>query len=144
MEETPQRTRNRKRSQRRAIFCPIHGCHLDSVSPKYPLFADSAGQLQVRGMGSLTSRLVMAAYGEVPLVGEWIEAFWCGQCQDTTWYHVHKVEERRYTVTPAPYALWKNATKVVNPFQNPSVSEYTFRASKGYSAYGLKGFHANK
>ncbi|NEO42597.1 MAG: hypothetical protein F6J90_42290 [Moorea sp. SIOASIH] len=42
------RERNRKRSKRRAIFCPIHRCYLDSVSQKYRLFADRAGQLMQR------------------------------------------------------------------------------------------------
>ena len=137
--------RNRKRSQRRAIYCPVHGNHMDSVSPKYPLFADTAGQLQVRGMSNKTSRLVMAAYdGVVPLAGEWIEEFWCADCQESKWYHIKKTDERQYEVKLAPQDRWLNASKVINPFQNPTVSEYSFRASKGYSAYGVKGFNALK
>ncbi|MFQ3612608.1 MAG: hypothetical protein SNJ68_02690 [Cyanobacteriota bacterium] len=139
---TTRSARNRKRSQRRQIFCPIHGCFLDSVSPKYPLFADSAGQLQVRGMGIKTSRLVMSAYKVVPLVGEWIEEFWCSECQESKWYHIRKIGERNYEVRVAKDDLWQNASKVVNPHQNPSVSEYTFRVSRGHSACGVKGFAA--
>ncbi len=137
--------RNRKRSKRRAIYCPEHGCLVDSVSPKFPLFADSAGQLQVRGMGSKMSRLVLAAYRDVvPLVGEWLEAFWCPECQSSQWFHVKKVGDRDYEVCFAPDSLWKNASKVIDPHRNPSVSEYSFRASRGYSAYGVKGFNALK
>jgi hypothetical protein len=44
----PSQKRNRSRSQRRAIFCPIHGCYIDSVSQKYSLFADHVQQLQDR------------------------------------------------------------------------------------------------
>lgn len=134
--------RNRKRSQRRRIFCPIHGCFLDSVSPKYPLFADSAGQLQARGMGIKASHLVMVTYKVVPLAGEWIEAFWCSECQESKWYHIRKVGERDYEVQVAADDLWQNASKVVNPHQNPSVSKYTFRASRGCTPYGVKGFGA--
>jgi hypothetical protein len=134
--------RNRKRSQRRAIYCPVHACYLDSVSPKFPLYADTAGQLQVRGIGSRAARLAVATYGVVPLTGEWIEAFWCHECQSTEWYHVKKVGERAYEIRKAPRDLWQNATGVVDPHQNPTVSEFSFRASRGYSPYGRKGFRA--
>lgn len=118
---------------------------MDSVSPKFSLFADAAGQLQMRGMGGKTSRLVMATYQPaVPLPGEWIEAFWCPECQRKDWYHVWKTGDRHYEVKLAPRDLWMNATGVVNPHQNPSVSEYSFRSSRRYSAFGMKGFHSLK
>lgn len=59
--------RNRKRSKRRAIYCPIHGCYLDSVSQKYPLFADRPGQLQQRGIGRQTALFLVANKTAVPL-----------------------------------------------------------------------------
>lgn len=135
--------RNRKRSKRRQICCPIHNCYLDSASPKFPLYADTAGQLQVRGMGNKTSRLVMAAHSNaVPIPGEWIEAFWCIECQRQEWFHVRKVSEHQYQLSLAPSDLWRNVTGVVDPNQNPTVSEYSFRSSRNQRAYGLKSYRS--
>ncbi len=69
--------RNRKRSKRRAINCPIHGCYLNSVSQKYQLYADRAGQLQQRGIPRRNALMLVAHQTAVPLDGEWVEAFWC-------------------------------------------------------------------
>jgi hypothetical protein len=69
--------RNRKRSKRRAIYCPIHGFHLDSMSQKYPLFAVQAGQLHQRGIGKQTSLILIRSKSAVAIEGEWLEAFWC-------------------------------------------------------------------
>ncbi len=80
--------RNRKRSKRRAIYCPIHGCYLHSTSQKYQLFADRPGQLQERGMSRRLASILVTTKTTVPISGEWLEAFWCEQCQQTKWYHV--------------------------------------------------------
>ncbi len=69
--------RNRKRSKRRAIYCPIHGCYLDSVSQKSSLPANFVAYSQQQRM-------------KVPTESEWLEAFWCDQCLGVTWYHVKK------------------------------------------------------
>jgi hypothetical protein len=45
--------RNRKRSKRRAIYCPIHGCYLDSASRKYTIYADKVHHLQQHGVGNI-------------------------------------------------------------------------------------------
>ncbi|NJO59326.1 MAG: hypothetical protein HC836_13735 [Richelia sp. RM2_1_2] len=123
--------RNRNRSQKRAIYCPVHGCYLDSVSQKYPLFADRAGQLQQRGMSRRAAMMLVQSKTTVSLQGEWLEAFWCEECQQTKWYHVKKVEERRYTVSVAPRELWQQVDGVVYPGGNPSVSEFTLRSARG-------------
>jgi hypothetical protein len=122
--------RNRKRSQRRAIYCPIHHCHLDSVSPKYPLFADSPGQLQERGVGRKLSLLLTANQATVPLEGEWLEGFWCKLCQATEWYHVRKTGERSYEISVPPVELWQQATGLIDPRGNPSVGEFTRRQAR--------------
>lgn len=57
--------RNRKRSKRRAIFCPTHKCYLDSVSQKYPLSVINSDE-------------------------SWLEEFWCEQCQKSQWYRTQK------------------------------------------------------
>jgi len=142
--------RNRKRSKRRAIYCPTHACYLDSVSQKYRLYADRASQLQARGVGRLQSLLLVANQSTVPLDGEWLEAFWCPICEDTTWYHVTKegdkcsaqASQRRYSIAPAPRSLWQQVTGVIQVNGNPSVSEFTFRHSHNRAGYRLKDFSA--
>ena len=131
--------RNRKRSKRRAIYCPIHGCYLDSVSQKYRLYADRAGQLQQRGIGRKNALILVANKTAVPLEGEWLEAFWCDQCQQTKWYHVRK-NDRTYEVSLAPQELWEQATGVILPDGNPSVGEFTRRQSRMLRYQGIKDF----
>ena len=135
--------RNRKRSKRRAIYCPIHGCHLDSVSQKYSLFADRAEQLQQRGMNRRNALMLVAHKTTVPLEGEWLEAFWCLECQATQWYHVHKRADKgqaRYELMPAPAELWQQAAGLIDPHGNPSVGEFTRRQSRLTGFQGLKDF----
>ncbi|RDH48654.1 hypothetical protein [Fischerella thermalis] len=131
--------RNRKRSKRRAIYCPIHGCYLDSVSQKYPLFADRPGQLQQRGIGRQTALLLVANKTAVPLEGEWLEAFWCDQCQQTKWYHLKK-RERIYEVFVASPELWQQAIGVIYPEGNPSVGEFTRRHARMVGCKSSKDF----
>lgn len=132
--------RNRKRSKRRAVYCPIHCCHLDSASQKYSLFADQAGQLQQRGINRRNALLLFAHQTAVPLTGEWLEAFWCEQCQETKWYHVHRLEGGKYNLSIAPTELWQQAAGVVNPLGNPSVGEFTRRQSRMIGVNGVKDF----
>ncbi|UAJ72888.1 hypothetical protein IQE94_00505 [Synechocystis sp. PCC 7339] len=120
----PKRSRNRKRSKRRPIHCPIHGCYLDSVSQKHGLYADQIVQLRSRGYTHKKASLVLGDRPTVSLTGEWLEEFWCPECQSKQWYYVSK-EANIYIVTPAPRSLWKTATGVIDPKGNPSVSQYT-------------------
>ncbi len=121
--------RNRKRSKRRAIFCPIHGCYLDSASPKYSLYTDQPGKLQQKGVSRRDALILITSQTAIPLTGEWLEAFWCKHCQNIKWYHVQKYE-RVYKVTLAPPELWQQAMGTVPLEGNPSVSEYTRKQSK--------------
>ncbi len=130
--------RNRKRSKRRAINCPIHGCYLDSVSQKYKLFASEAGQLRQKGIGRQNALILIASQTAVLLEDEWLEAFWCDECQRTEWYHVKTINKSSsqntgsssYSISVAPPQLWKQATGVDETRGNPSVSEFTRRNSK--------------
>lgn len=131
--------RNRKRSKRRAIYCPIHGCYMDSVSQKYGLFAQQAGQLQQRGMRRKEAMILVAAKTTVSLEGEWLEAFWCEECQEKQWYHVHK-RESKYNLSLAPAELWQQATGVIDPHRNPSVGEFTYRQSRTMGGHTVKDF----
>jgi hypothetical protein len=131
--------RNRKRSKRRAIYCPVHQCYLDSVSRKYPLFAHTPGQLRERGLGRQSASLVVATYGTIPLPDEWLEEFWCQECQATNWYHVRRQGGGVYSISIAPAELWQQATGVVHPQGNVSVGEFTRRQARMTGIHGLKG-----
>jgi hypothetical protein len=132
--------RNRKRSKRRAIYCPIHGCYLDSVSLKHSLFADRAEQLQQRGTSRKNALLLVASRTTVSLQGEWLEAFWCQECQASHWYHVRKTDRNNYEVSLAPRELWQQATGVILPQGNPSVGEFTRTQSRMVRWGGVKDF----
>lgn len=131
---------NRKRSKRRAIYCPIHECHLDSVSPKYRLFADCANQLDQRGVPRKNALLLIATRTAVPLQGEWVEAFWCDQCQQTKWYHVRKGENRTFRVSIAPRNLWQYVTRAIDLEGNPSVGQFTRKNARMVGNAGIKNF----
>ncbi|BAB76923.1 alr5224 [Nostoc sp. PCC 7120 = FACHB-418] len=132
--------RNRKRSKRRAIYCPIHGCYLDSVSQKYRIFADQAGQLQQRGMSRRNALMLVANQTTVAIEGEWLEAFWCEECQETKWYHVCKSGDRTYEISLAPREIWQQVTGVIDSQGNPSISEFTRRSARDVNYQGLAGF----
>ncbi|MEL7245201.1 MAG: hypothetical protein AAFV71_24610 [Cyanobacteria bacterium J06633_8] len=121
--------RNRKRSKRRAIYCPIHNCYIDTLSKKYPLFADTAGQLQQRGLSRRNAMILVKTKTAVSLQGEWLESFWCEECQEKTWYHVRKYENS-YQLSVAPPELWQQATGVIHPHGNPSISEFSRKQAK--------------
>lgn len=132
--------RNRKRSKRRAIYCPIHECYLDSVSQKYQLFADRPGQLQQRGMGRRNALMLVSTQITVPLEGEWVEALWCEQCQQTKWYHIRKRDSSTYELSLAPQELWQQVTGVIYPDGNPSVGEFTRRQARLIGYNSIKDF----
>lgn len=124
-----QSRRHRKRSKRRAIYCPIHGCYLDSTSQKHTLYADQVAQLRSRGYSHKNASLVLGDRPTVSLSGEWLEQFWCPECQSKEWYYVQK-REKTYILISAPRELWQTATGVISPRGNPSVSEHTLRYSR--------------
>jgi hypothetical protein len=128
--------RNRKRSKRRAIYCLVHRCYLDSVSQKYYLYANHPGELQKRGIGKQKAHLLIATKTNVPLNGEWLEAFWCEECQKTEWYRVKK-HFATYSVVIASAELWQQAMGVINPEGNPSVGEFTRRHARKRQEFPL-------
>ncbi len=134
--------RNRKRSKKRAIYCPVHGCYVDSVSQKYKMFADQAGQLQQRGFSKRAASLLIANKTAVPIQGEWLEAFWCEECQQKNWYHVRQCSDRTYEISLAPRELWQQVTGVIDPYGNPSVGEFTRRNSRQVSCQTLNAFQS--
>lgn len=136
---TKRRDRNRNRSKRRAILCPIHQCYLDSTSQKYPIYADRVDLLQNRGISRRKALLLVATRTAVPLQGEWLEAFWCRCCQETKWYHVRK-QDHKYQISLASPELWQQATGVISAQGNPSVGEFTRRQSQCRSSTTVRDF----
>lgn len=132
------RQRNRKRSKRRGIYCPEHGCYLDSVSPKRILYADAPEQLRQKGLSRRNALMLIAQETAVVLDGEWLEAFWCDSCQETKWYHVHQDQNGVYNLSVAPPKLWQQAQGVIHPQGNPSVGEFTRRSASISGYYGMK------
>lgn len=129
--------RNRKRSQKRAIYCPVHGCYLHSVSQKYSL-ASCPRQLQQKGTSQRNAKILIASQTAVLLEDEWLEAFWCDECQKTKWYRVEKLgknsdtnaELTSYSISLAPTQLWEQALGIDEAEDNPSVSEFTRRHTR--------------
>jgi hypothetical protein len=133
--------RKKRRSKRRSIFCLVHHCYLDSASKKYRLFDDQPGQLQARGVSTLAAQILIKSHTTIGVTGEWVEAFWCEECQETTWYHVYKIGDRSYEIAIAPDSLWQSVGGVVHPNGNPSVSEFTRNAARMKGYQGLKAFN---
>nr|WP_041549813.1 hypothetical protein [Chamaesiphon minutus] len=133
--------KNRSRSKRRSIYCPVHGCYLDSMSKKYYLFADRPEQLEARGIAHLTAQTLIGFHTTISITGEWLEAFWCDRCQSTQWYYVCKTGDRTYEISLAPDELWQRVTGVVHPNGNPSVSEFTRREARVKQYQGVRAFN---
>jgi hypothetical protein len=133
--------KNRTRPKRRGIYCPVHGCYLDSTSKKYYLFADEPEQLQARGVNRISAQTLIRFHTTISITGEWLEAFWCERCQNTKWYYVCKSGDRTYEVSLAPCELWQRVAGVVHPNGNPSVGEFTRREARMTKYQGLKAFN---
>ncbi|AOY84611.2 hypothetical protein BJP36_10535 [Moorena producens JHB] len=95
-----------------------------------------------RGLKRKYALMLIASQTAVPLEGEWLEAFWCSQCQETQWYHVCKTGDRTYNLSLAPDQLWQQVTGVMDPQGNPSVGEFTRRQSRRIGFQGVKDFGA--
>ncbi|WP_338017054.1 hypothetical protein [Myxacorys almedinensis] len=108
------------------------------MSQKFSLYADRAEQLQQRGVSRRNALMVVSTRTTVMLSGEWLEAFWCDECQQTQWYHIHRLDNNRYQVALAPAELWQQAIGVINAQGNPSVSEFTQKQSR------MVGFNSAK
>lgn len=121
--------KNRKRSKRRGIYCPVHGCYLHSVSQKHALYADKVEHLQQQGVCKRSAQMLIANQSVVVLSAEWLEAFWCDFCAETVWYHVRKFDTT-YQISAVPQELWQRAIGTIDAEGNPSVGEFTRRSAK--------------
>jgi hypothetical protein len=107
------------------------------VSQKHQLFADSSSQLQKRGVGRKNALILVAAKTTISIQNEWLEAFWCDQCQQTKWYHVKKCINKVYPqkvniyeVSEARPEFWQQVAGVIDPAGNSSVGEFTRRQAR--------------
>ncbi|MDB9445944.1 hypothetical protein [Anabaena sp. CS-542/02] len=110
--------RNRNRSKRRAIYCPIHSCDLDSVSRKYRIDAD-------KFLSRRTGSLLISKYRTVPIKAEWLEAFWCQECQQRNWYYIRHFDDGRYEISLAPRELWQQVTGLIDSQVHGSMGDFT-------------------
>lgn len=132
--------RNRKRSKRRQIYCPDHGCYLDSASRKYWLYTESPDQLRQRGVSRRVALMLIATETAVKLEHEWIEGFWCPECEAVSWYHVRLLDLRDYRISAVERELWEQAAGVIHPEGNPSVGAFTRRQARANNYGGIKDF----
>ena len=89
---------NRKRSERRAIDCQMHECSIHSVSQKYSLFTNSTEPSQYIEASRQNTLMLVVSKTVVDEESEWLQAFWCDECQETTWDQVHKDYDSIYKV----------------------------------------------
>ncbi|BAU11444.1 hypothetical protein LEP3755_19380 [Leptolyngbya sp. NIES-3755] len=85
--------------------------------------------------------MLVATQNTVLLSGEWLEAFWCDECQSTEWYHVRRLEGNHYQISLAPAELWQQAIGVMHPTGNPSVGEFTKQQARMVRYGGVSQFH---
>lgn len=138
--DTPKRTR--QRSKRREIHCPRHPEErIFSVSGKYHLYLTDVGQIVIRGLSKRKADELLAAYKRVlPLSDEWIECFWCEDCQASSWWHVKRLNRLQHELNPVPRELWEQATGVIRAEGNPTVSEFSRRQARASGVHGLRQY----
>lgn len=134
--------RQRRRPRRRELHCPRHPeQRIFSVSPKHHLYLTDVGQLMIRGLSKRRADELLAAYKRVlPLSNEWIECFWCEDCGTSTWWHVKRHDRCDHTLAPVPRELWAQASGVILPEGNPSVSQFTRRQARANGVQGLRQY----
>jgi len=126
--------RNRNRSKGRRIKCPLHGCLVHSVSQKHALFANSPEHLQSRGLTKQKASIVLLSYSAVSLDREWLEEFWCDECQDKSWYHVKRTDDG-YVLSNVSAKTWQQSVGTIDPYKaNASVSEFSVREANRFRA----------
>lgn len=95
----------------------------------------------MKGMSKRTAEKVLLAYNQVlSLSDEWLECFWCEDCQVSTWWHVKRLGPLEYTLETVAKELWEQASGVIRPEGNPSVSQFTRRNARFGGIQGLRQF----
>ncbi len=87
------------------------------------------------------ARLLVASRSTISLDNEWLEAFWCPECQETRWYHIHRQDSSTYRVMAIAPELWQQASGVIQASGNPTVGEFSYRHARRPNSTNLKDFH---
>ena len=133
------RRRNR-RTQGRELFCPKHPEQkIEGNGKKYFLHLLTRQELRARGMPDKKAKLVLDAYPVLVLSNEWLEELFCPQCGTSSWCHVVRHDRIKHSVKWAPRDLWMQVAHVDPLMPNPSVSEFTRRASRRLSQKRIDG-----
>jgi hypothetical protein len=84
--------------------------------------------------------MLVATQTTISIQGEWLEAFWCDECQETRWYHVRKRGENEFQLSLAPQEMWQQVSGVIDANGNPSVGEFTRRQARLAGSHCIKDF----
>ena len=135
-------SRNRRRSKRRQLHCPIHPDQkIVSVSAKHFLYLTDVGQLVLKGFSRRRADELLAAYNQVlPLTDEWLECFWCEVCGSSSWWHVRRHDRLDHSLSPVCRDLWLQASRVILPEGNPSISEFSRRQARAVGVSGMRQY----
>ena len=126
-----QPARHKRRSRRRALFCPAHPDQpIQGNGKKYYLHLLQPEQLRQRGFNAKKTQLILNAYPVLVLSNEWLEELFCPKCSSSRWCHVIKHDKVSHTVRWAPRDLWEHVAHVDHIAGNPTVSEYTRRNAR--------------
>jgi hypothetical protein len=136
---TSSKRRNR-RPKGRELFCPKHTeQRIEGNGKKYFLHLLTSEELRARGMSDKKAKLVINAYPVLVLSNEWLEELFCPECGTSSWCHVIRHDRIKHTVAWAPKELWMQVAHVDPLMPNPSVSEFTRRASRQLSQKRVDG-----
>lgn len=123
--------RPRTRSKKRKLFRPAHlDQRIEGNGKKYDLHLLEPEELELQGMPQKKARLVINAYPVLVLSNEWFEELFCPQCGSSRWCHIARFDRVSHHVKWAARELWIDVAHVDLLVPNPSVSEFTRRASR--------------
>jgi hypothetical protein len=129
--KNPFQHKRRGRPKSRQLFCPAHpDQQISGNGRKYFLHLLRPEELKLRGMSDKKAKLVIQAHPVLVLSNEWLEELFCPQCGTTHWCHVVRHDRVEHSVRWAPRELWLQVAHVDPLVPNPSVSQYTRRASR--------------
>ena len=122
---------SRRRPRRRQLFCPARPQQrIQGNGRKYHLHLQRVEELLQRGVSEKKARQILQAYPVLVLGDEWLEELYCPECGMSHWCHVVRHDRIRHTVHWASRELWQQVAHVDPLVPNPSVSQFSRRASR--------------
>lgn len=125
--------KRKRRSQTQKFHCPHCENRLWRLgSPKYHLFYKDVAQLR-ENLGITRKKAIFLAAQNPTFVDRdvWLEEFFCEE-HGKMWMRISKKEDGTLACVLAKSNDWKCTTYTINPtIPNPSVSEFTYRMSRG-------------